>query len=861
MMGLGLTATLTVAPQSFAADGDDMIEEVVTIGTRGKPRSVTESPAPVDVFSADEFLNQGDTDVNNLLRNSVPSYNVNDQPISDAATLVRPANLRGLAPDHTLLLVNGKRRHRAAVITWLGNGISNGSQGADTSAVPALALKSVEVLRDGAAAQYGSDAIAGVMNFNLKDSAEGASFEVKAGEYSAGDGTALTFAGNIGFPLGENGFINLTGEYGNYDPTDRAVQRGDAAALAAQGVLNVPNPAMVWGRPDVEDDVKIFANFGIDIGDGKELYGHGNANNKTVDGGFFYRNPENRGAVYGSGSDLLIGDLLDAADGVLDGSAGCEATGPFPQVIDPDGIPNSGDESSGLLDAAFLAAIASPDCFHFSEIIPGGFTPRFGGEVTDSSFLVGLRGEADTGLGWDLSFYQGSNKADFTINNTVNASLGEATPRDFDPGAYTQSDWSANADFSYPVSDLLNLGFGAEYRVEEFTISPGQVESYTAGPLAAQGFSTSSNGFPGFPVLTSGTFDRSNTAVYLDGEYEASEALLVQAAIRFEDYQDFGTTTNFKLGGNYRVSDTLGFRATVSTGFKAPTPGQSNASNTSTEFSGGVLVNNGTIPATNPIAAFFGANPLGPEESTNFTVGTFFNAGNFDITLDYFNIEVDDRLNLSSEITLTPADKAALAAQGITGANDLTNFRFFTNDFDTSTSGIDLIVSTSTDWLGGTTDWNLAFNHTTTDVTAFNAATIGPKRIRQIEETTPDNRFNVSGNHSMGDLRFLGRLSFYDEFYDSFEGDIFGDDPLTGGVTGNFDSAFLLDLEAAYNFSENSTVLLGINNVTNEKGQKATDSNNLGYDTAVAGVGNVYSTYSPFGFSGTYYYLSYRYNK
>ena len=843
MMGLGLTATMAVAPQSFAADGDEMIEEVITVGTRGKPRSVTESPAPVDVFSAEDFLNQGDTDVNNLLRNTVPSYNVNDQPISDAATLVRPANLRGLAPDHTLILVNGKRRHRAAVITWLGNGISNGSQGPDTAAIPALALKSVEVLRDGAAAQYGSDAIAGVMNFNLKDSAEGLSLEVKAGQYSEGDGDALSFAGNVGFPLGENGFLNLTAEYGNSDPTDRAVQRGDAAALDAQGIQDVPNPAMVWGRPNVEDDLKIFANFAIDLGEGKELYGHGNANNKKVDGGFFYRNPENRGAVYGSGSDLLIADLLDAEDGVLDDTAAC---GTYPQVM-PDG-------TTGLLNPAFLAAVARAECFHFSEIIPGGFTPRFGGEVTDNSFLVGIRGEADTGLGWDLSFYNGSNKADFEINNTVNASLGQDTPRDFDPGAYTQNDWSANADFSYPVNNLLNIGFGAEYRVEEFVITPGQIESYTAGPLAAQGFSTSSNGFPGFPELTSGTFDRVNSAFYIDGEYEASEALLLQAAVRYEDYEDFGTTTNFKLGGNYRVSDTLGFRATVSTGFKAPTPGQANASNTSTEFTGGVLVNNGTIPATNPIAAFFGAQPLGPEESTNFTLGTFFNVGNFDITLDYFSIDVDDRLNLSSEITLTPADKATLAAQGITGASDLTNFRFFTNDFDTSTSGIDLIVSTATDWMGGTTDWNLAFNHTNTEVTAFNAATIGPGRIKQIEETTPENRFNLSGNHSMGDWRFLGRLSFYDEWYDSFENDVFG-------TTDTFDSEFLVDLEVAYDLNDSSSFLVGINNVFNNKGQKATEVNNLGFDSAPAGVGNVYSTFSPFGFSGTYYYLSYRYNK
>ncbi|MBT8141472.1 MAG: TonB-dependent receptor [Gammaproteobacteria bacterium] len=840
MMGLGLTATVAIAPQTFAADSADVVEEVITVGTRTKARSVTQSPAPVDVFQAEEFLNQGDTDVNNLLRNSVPSYNVNDQPISDAATLIRPANLRGLAPDHTLLLVNGKRRHRGAVITWLGNGISNGSQGADTAAIPALALKSVEVLRDGAAAQYGSDAIAGVINFQLNDSAEGGSFEAKYGEYSEGDGQTFTVAGNVGFPLGDNGFINLTAEWGNSDPTDRAVQRGDAAALDAAGIQGVPNPAMVWGKPIVDDDIKVFANFAIDIGNGKEFYGHGNANTKDVDGGFFYRNPTNRPGVFGDGDgSLLIGDLSG------------DMSGNCPVGVYPDTL-------AGLQAyQAWQAQNQNADCFHMTEhpsgLLTGGFTPRFGGEITDNSFLVGFRGETDNGMTWDLSGYTGSNEADFRINNTVNASLGPNTPINFDPGTYTQEDYSLNADFTYPLREDISLGFGAEYRVEEFTISPGQLESFTAGPLADQGFSTSSNGFPGFPAVTSGSWDRSNTAYYLDAEWDASEQLLLQGAVRFEDYQDFGSTTNYKIGGNYRVHDDLGFRATLSTGFKAPTPGQANASNTSTEFSAGVLINNGTIPPTSPVAAAFGGKPLGPEESTNITLGTYFNVGNFDITLDYFDIDVDDRLNLSSEIALTDAQIAQLIADGVPGAGDLKQFRFFTNDFDTNTSGIDLIVNTSTDWAGGTTDWNLAFNHTKTEVTNA-GATIGAGRIRQIEETTPENRFNLSGNHFMGDWRFLGRLSYYSEWYDSFENDVFG-------TTETFDGEFLLDLEVGYDINENSSVLFGINNVTNEKGQKATVVNNIGTDSAVAGVGNVYSTFSPFGFSGTYYYLSYRFTK
>jgi len=234
MVLLTLVAPMLVAvpQQTFAQDA---IEEIITTGTRSKARSVEESPAPIDVLSGDFFSNQGDTDLSNLIRNIVPSYNVNMQPISDAATIVRPANLRGLAPDHTLLLINGKRRHRAAVINWLGNGVSNGSQGPDVATIPAIALKQVEILRDGAAAQYGSDAIAGVLNFILKDDSEGGSIEVKYGQYQEGDGDQYSVSGNIGLPLTDAGFANFSFEYGETDATDRSVQRDDAAALIAAG--------------------------------------------------------------------------------------------------------------------------------------------------------------------------------------------------------------------------------------------------------------------------------------------------------------------------------------------------------------------------------------------------------------------------------------------------------------------------------------------------------------------------------------------------------------------------------------------------------------------------------------------------
>jgi len=802
-----------------SAVAEEMVEEIVTVGARAKARSVTDSVSAVDVISGSELTNQGDVDITNLLRNSVPSYYVNDQPISDAGTMVRPQGLRGMAADHTLVLINGKRRHRSSVILWAAGGISDGAQGPDTSAIPGLALKNIEVLRDGAASQYGSDALAGVINFNLKDASEGGSLQVRTGEYSEGDGAMTYVSANFGLPLGANGFVNTTFEIGSSDETDRSVQRRDADALIADGYTNVPQPAMVWGRPKVDDDIKLFVNFGAELGNNTEVYGYANSTTKDIDGGFYFRNPTNRGGVFGDGNTLLIGDM----DG-LDNGGSCPTVTLTGNIPDP---------------VAMAVVQGDPNCFSFQETIPGGFTPRFGGTMTDQAFLFGLRGEMANGLGWDVSSYYGRNEADFFINNTVNASMGPASPRDFDPGLYRQIETSVNADFTYSMSEDVNLAFGAEYRVEEFTIGAGDEASSTAGVLGDQGFSLSSNGFPGFSKTIAGVFDRSNYATYLEAEWDASDDLLVTSALRFEDFEDFGTTTNYKLGFNYHLSDDVGIRATYSTGFKAPTPGQSNASNVSTVIDDvtGKLVNKGTIPATSPVALLYGGKVLEPEDSTNMTFGVYATVGAFDITLDWFDIDVEDRLNLSKDVDLSADDIAQLKADNVPGAGDMSQFRFFTNDFDTNTNGIDLVISTSTDWLGGTTAWNLAYNKTTTEITS-RGDTIDAERERRIEDMTPDTRWNLSANHMMDKWRMLARLSSYSDWYDSNEGL-------------DYSGEMVVDLELSYTLNENSSVMLGGNNVLDEAGDTLHDP--LSY-------GNKYSQFAPMGFSGAFWYAKYSYN-
>ncbi|MGB0496095.1 MAG: TonB-dependent receptor plug domain-containing protein, partial [Kangiellaceae bacterium] len=408
-MGMTFASTPVFAADDAAADED--VQTMVIVGSRAAPRSIGDSPVPVDVISAEEMSANGTADMTQLMATVAPSFNVNAQPISDAATMVRPANLRGLSPDSTLILVNGKRRHRSAVIAFLGGGISDGAQGPDISVIPAVALKQVEILRDGAAAQYGSDAIAGVINFVLKDNSDGGMVEVKYGEYDEGDGQQVTIAGNLGLPLTERGFVNFSYELNNQDATNRSVQRGDAAALRAgpaggQPNLDVNDPAQIWGAPNVNDDQKIFMNVGLELDNNSEAYMFGNWAEREVDGGFFYRNPHNRGAVNSAdgGTTLLIGDL-DPDDGV-----DCQA---FNVPVPTDGTNVRDTAAYQAVPFATYGDPSSGACWAFNELFPGGFTPRFGGDVTDVSLVMGTRGTFSGGTTYDFSGSIGQNQADF----------------------------------------------------------------------------------------------------------------------------------------------------------------------------------------------------------------------------------------------------------------------------------------------------------------------------------------------------------------------------------------------------------------------------------------------------------------
>ena len=807
------------------------LEGVVTIGSRARPRSVIDSAVPIDTIRGGDLAKQGVTDLQDMFRNLIPSYNVNIQPISDAGTVVRPANLRGLAPDHTLVLVNNKRRHRASVIHWLGNGLADGAQGPDLSAIPAIALKQVEILRDGAAAQYGSDAIAGVMNFQLKDSHEGGSFEFKPGIYQYGDGRSYAVAGNIGLGS-EKTWTNLSLEYGGSDPTIRSVQRDDAIALENAGNINVRNPAQIWGQPLTEGDLKFFANYGSVLTDNIDFYGHANYASKRVDGGFYFRNPNTRSGVFSTdgGETLLVGDLTG---------------GDYPN------IPITNDKP----DPEELAKVfADPNLFTFQEMFPGGFTPRFGADAVDSSVLVGVKGTAlesmlTSGLDWDLSAYFGRHHADFFIYNTVNASLGPDTPTDFNPGDYIQTDYNLNFDVTHQFSEMVFLASGLEYRNEGFEVVEGQRESYQIGPLAGQGFSAASNGFSGFGQLTAGEWNRANVAAYLESEVRPLEHWLVGVAVRGEDFDDFGQTFNYKVATNIGVTDfledanmiandemILKLRGSYSTGFRAPTPGQQNTFNVTTEFNfeKDDLVNNGTIPSTNRAAALVGGKALEPETSTNFTSGFTFEVRDINLTIDLFDIRMKDRLALSQDFALSEEQKDELLKAGVTSAANLQEFRFFTNDFDTTTQGIDVVLTVPVP----NGDVTAVYNRTETTVTKFNPVTLDDLRIKELEENLPKQRGSLTLAQSItSQWSVQGRGSYYGDWYDSED-----DETYTGKV--------LFDLESSYVASTGLIITLGVQNLLNTYPDENPKSGN---------IGNQYGQFSPFGFNGAFWYSKFGY--
>ena len=808
-----------------AAESTATLEEVVVVGSRGAPRSVGDSPVPVDVISADELGRAGSNDLMMQLQSAVPSLNVHLQPISDAASMIRPANLRGLSSDSTLIMVNGKRRHRASVIAFQGGGVNDGSQGADISVIPSIALKSVEVLRDGAAAQYGSDAVAGVINFVLNDSAEGGSLKVKQGQFSEGDGDTTVIMGNFGMPLTDAGFMNISFQMKDNEATSRSVQRPDAQALIDAGNNTVTRPAQIWGAPIIDDDVTFFFNSGLDLGNGGEAYMFGNYSERDIDGGFYYRNPDGRGGVFtkGDGTRLI-------ADVTGDMSGNC------PTALDPADY------------AGRDAVIADPNCYILNQAAPGGYTPRFVGNITDSSFTMGRSGEFASGpmagTSFDVSGSVGRNESSFGLNNTFNPSMGPDSPRNFETGSYIQLAKTFNVDMSKEYGST-SVAYGYEWRETTFSVISGEESSWVAGPYATQGFNVGSHGFAGFSPDSAGAFSRRNYAVYGDVSNQVSDDLLVQGALRYENYSSGLDTTNYKLAFNYQLTDDLALRGSHSTGFRAPTQGQANVVNTQTTLVDGQLTQAQTLPGFK-----LGAEQLQPEESTSFAFGIVATLGEVELTADWFNIEVDDRIALTSNAAPTDAQRAAMTAAGIPNAELIGEVNYFTNDFNTETSGLDIVATYGADLMGGSTDFSAAYNYTDTEVSDQGNVTSDSK-VKRLEEGLPNHRATFTMDQQWEKVSAFVRANYYGEYY-AVHADWFGT---------NADSAMTVDVEVTYDLSDNFNVSVGAQNIFDQEAEKIDGSAGAVAEGVPGNVlGAIYYETSPMGIEGAFWYVSAGYN-
>ncbi|WP_208276785.1 TonB-dependent receptor plug domain-containing protein [Massilia oculi] len=775
LVGVHAQNTSTAAAPLLAAAEP---QAVIVTGTRASNRTQFDTLAPVDVFSREEIAAVESSDLNDVLAQLVPSYVVQRLPMADGQVFVRPATLRGLSPDQTLVLVNGKRFHRSA---FLG---ARGSQAVDMAQIPTSAIKRIEVLRDGASAQYGSDAIAGVINIILDETA-GGEINGQHSQYGENDGKTNTVRAKYGFTFGESGRINLFAEAADADPTSRTRQRQDALDFqAAHPELQVPNPVQRWGQPELESQ-RIGYSASVGLGGELEAYSYGLFGRSEGVSDFNWRNPDTSGSVYNK-------------------------TAAFPG-------------------------------WDVRSIYPTGFSPQYSNEQDDLQVLAGVRGRFTEVLAWDLSASYGRNRIDYGLHNSINASLGPNSPTAFDLGRLTQEEKLVNANFNYEwnlaaLARPVNVGFGLEYRNERYGVRAGEAASYAVGPGAAYGLDPSANGAPGFSDRQAGRWDQDSYAAYVDVEVPLSQRFSVGAALRYEDFSEFGDSVNGKLSARYEVTPDLAVRGSFSTGFRAPTPGQLNTSSTSQGLDTRTLLvfTSGRLSTSDPIAVALGAKPLTPEESDNLSLGlTWKGAMGLSGSVDLYQIKLRDRFSTSASFPV-PA--------GMANPLRYTSVNYFTNDFDTTTQGIDIVANHLSRIADGRLNLTLAYNYNKTQVDDGSTAVASNLTQRTIfEDRLPRQKATVSAAWERGAWSALGRMRHYGAWTDS-----------TGNATGDIFQRFgamrFFDAALSYKLTPKQTLRFGVDNVFDKYPDEAVFQ---------ASRGLIYSRNAPYDTDGRNLYVDY----
>jgi iron complex outermembrane receptor protein len=818
------------------------LEEVVVTGTRKIGLSPTETLSPVDLIGGDMIARQATFNLTDSLSKISPSLNTQRFPIADGTALIRPVTLRNLSPDHTLVLLDGTRRHRSPLVNLqlapLGT-VNQGSQAVDWAAFPAAAIERVEILRDGASAQYGSDAIAGVINVILKDAAEGGSVSAQYGEYYESDGERVSVSGNVGLPLTANGFLNLTGEYSTSEITWRGHPRFDAADVAAflgPELVPLDGFGQRWGDPDVEA-VKFLVNAGIELGATTELYGFATYMDNTTKSDFFYRPP-----VLDPSAQISANATLQ-----IDGDGNF-----LPDPVDPALVADIIAQGLSPGDY-FVADTGSPSGYVLRNPIytefPGGYNPNFGADLEDFAVVLGLRGELGANLTWDVRGRFAESEVDYTLSETINPTLGILSPLSFSPGTLTQEESGLNVDFVQTFDNSpLNVAFGAELRNETYEIGAGDPASVEQGPSGGVfGGIIGSDSFQGFAPESAGEFESDSWAAYLDVETDLTERWSGGVAFRYEDYDEFGDTFDWKVSTRFELTDNLAFRATANTGFRAPTPGQANTLNiTTTADASGNLVPAGTYPVGHPIAVALGAVPLEPEDSEANTFGNVWDATDTtSITVDYYHIEIDDRLALLNN-TIGDGEIALLTAAGIPDAETLRggNVAFFVNGFTSEIDGIDLAVTTAFDLAGSNLIVDLRHNYNEQKVANIAPGTINASRVFDLENQVPENSTVLTFTYATANwFGALLRLNYYDDW--ATTGGLFS--PGDASDQYSYGDTILVDIEATFTFNDMYTIAIGAENLFDEFPDKEQEpvSQFLGVEYALT---------SPYGFNGGFWY-------
>jgi iron complex outermembrane recepter protein len=856
-------------------------DQIVITGTRRSDRTVTNSPSPVDVISSAEINNQPTANLLDTVKNVVPSFFVPQNTISDASSFVRAPSLRGLPGDEVLVQVNGKRFNRSALVqvyTGGDTGLSFGSQGADISAIPAIAIRNLQVLRDGATAQYGSDAIAGVMNFTLRNDRNSVELQARTGQYFdhgnniLTDGISQQVAGNVGLGIGATGFIDVAGEYFEDDGTSRGATRPIAAVFAQRfpnlaGLLpHYPYPAQLWGSSP-QHGWKSMLNSGVNVTSNSQVYLTLVAANNKANESFNYR-------------------------------PNITAT-----VVDVAGVPHTLGPNGAFANPFFLtpcpagnatcpagAFVEDNNTFSFSSIYPAGFTPRFIGLTKERWGTVGWKGGQSGEFTWDLSGTLAKNSLRLSMLNSLSPTYGPLSQTSFHFGVLSQKEKNLNADFTYPVNvgffSPLTVAWGAEYRQEIYGQSAGDLQSYGAGPYAAPqrlylqvspgvyafdrtiaGRQPGASGYGGTSPQAAGNWSQWSWGVYGDLEADVTQALTMGVAGRYEHYNTFGGSFVYKVNALYKIAPELSVRGTIGTGFHAPSPGQSHDEILTTNFVAGNQVQTGTYPVDSPIAQYFGATTLKPEKSHNYGAGVVFKPiPTITLTVDGYIINVKDRIGISQNFPptaagVTAADIAAqpaLASVGIGG-----QINYFTNGFNTSTKGIDAVGTWRHELLAGNLMMTLAYNYNKSKVTSFKPGVISAAQRIDVAHLAPNNRATLSANWVSGPWTLNARENYYGWWEDAV------DYPTAQDAAGNitaaqkFGAKFTTDLDISYTMWRQLTVTLGANNLFNKYPDRIAHTeafNPIYVLTGSTADGQIYPRPGgPFGINGGFWYLRLRY--